>query len=217
MTFSLAARCPDTGMFGVSVASGSIAVGNRCPWVRAKVGAVLTQNCTDIRLGPLGLDLLAAGNSAEHTIAKLVSQSEFPTVRQIAVVDQLGRTSFYNGPDIGTINAGWQGESCVAVGNTLSNPDVPRAMVRAFESTTEQPFAARLLAALDGGLAAGGEIRQVRAAALLITDKMPWPIVDLRVDFQKDPCRSLRQLWEQYEGRIDFFITQVMRPHELDS
>jgi len=58
MTFSIAGRCARTGMLGVAITTSSIAVGARCPWVRAKVCAVSTQNVTDPRLGPKGLDLL---------------------------------------------------------------------------------------------------------------------------------------------------------------
>lgn len=54
MTFSLIARDETTGMFGIGIATSSIAVGNRCPWARAKVGAVTSQHRSDIRLGPRG-------------------------------------------------------------------------------------------------------------------------------------------------------------------
>ena len=60
MTFSLVARCRDTGMFGVAVASSSPAVAARCAYARAGVGAVASQNVTDPTLGPRALDLMAA-------------------------------------------------------------------------------------------------------------------------------------------------------------
>ncbi|MGV2398002.1 MAG UNVERIFIED_CONTAM: DUF1028 domain-containing protein, partial [Klebsiella aerogenes] len=40
MTFSIAARCPESGQFGIAISSSSIAVGARCPWLQAGVGAV---------------------------------------------------------------------------------------------------------------------------------------------------------------------------------
>ena len=40
MTFSVVARCPETGMFGVAVSSSSPAVAARCAYARAGVGAV---------------------------------------------------------------------------------------------------------------------------------------------------------------------------------
>ena len=44
MTFSLAARHPETGAFGIVITTASLAVGARCPFVRGGVGAVLTEN-----------------------------------------------------------------------------------------------------------------------------------------------------------------------------
>ena len=73
MTFSLAARCPRTGMLGVAVTTSSIAVGSRCAFARARVGGVLTQHRTDPRLGPLGLELLAQGKTAQEAIDALVA------------------------------------------------------------------------------------------------------------------------------------------------
>jgi uncharacterized Ntn-hydrolase superfamily protein len=74
MTFSIAARCDRTGRFAVSVASSSPAVAARCAHARAGVGAVTTQNITDPRLGPQGLDLLALGADAE-TACRIVQQT----------------------------------------------------------------------------------------------------------------------------------------------
>ncbi|MDD9874954.1 MAG: DUF1028 domain-containing protein, partial [Gammaproteobacteria bacterium] len=47
MTFSIVGRCRRSGMLGVAVTTSSISVGARCPFVRAGVGAVATQNITD--------------------------------------------------------------------------------------------------------------------------------------------------------------------------
>jgi uncharacterized Ntn-hydrolase superfamily protein len=218
MTFSLAARCPETGMFGIGIATSSIAVGNRCPWVRAGAGAVLTQHRTDIRLGPLGLDHLSKGLSARQTVDALVAGSEFPDLRQIAAIDREGRTAFYCGPKIQSIHSGCEGTNCVSVGNAIANRDVPRGMVEAYEKATaaKLPFAERLLAAVDGGLAAGGETKPIMAAALLIAGAHSWPLVDLRVDWKEEPEKELRRLWRQYEPQVDMFVTQVLRPHELE-
>lgn len=218
MTFSLAARCPDTGMFGIGIATSSIAVGNRCPWARAGAGAVLTQHRTDIRLGPIGLDHLSKGMNARQTVDALVAGSELPDLRQIAAIDREGRTAFYCGPRIRSINSGYEGKNCVSVGNSIANVDVPRGMVTAYEKATaeKQPFAERLLAAVDGGLAAGGETKPIMAAALLIVSTHSWPLVDLRIDWKEEPEKALRALWRQYEPQIDMFVTQVLRPHELE-
>jgi uncharacterized Ntn-hydrolase superfamily protein len=214
VTFSLAALDRETGMFGIGVASSSIAVGNRCPWAQAGTGAVLTQHRTDIRAGPLGLGLLTNGFSAQEAVAILVACSEYPAQRQFAAVDREGRTAFYNGPGIESINAAAVGDGCISVGNFLACADVPEAMVRAYEASAGR-FAERLLSAVDAGVAAGGETQPAMAAALLIVDRHPWPLVDLRVDFEENPQHGLRRLWKAYEPLIERFVTQVLRPFEL--
>ncbi len=215
MTFSLIARDPETGRFGIGIATSSIAVGNRCPWARAGVGAVTTQSRTDIRLGPKGIDYLAQGLSAQETVDRLVAESEYPQQRQLAAVDKQGRVAFYSGPEISTVNAGWAGNNCVSTGNGLDNTDVPRRMVEYFESAGDVPFIERLLGAVDAGIAAGGEYGPVKAAALLVVDEQSWPLVDLRVDFEDEPEKKLRQLWEMYKPQVGHFVQQVLRPFEI--
>ena len=51
MTFSLVARCAQTGRFGMVVSSSSPAVAARCAHARAGVGAAASQNVTDPRWG----------------------------------------------------------------------------------------------------------------------------------------------------------------------
>ena len=65
MTFSIAGRCENTGMFGVAITTSSISVGSRCPHARAGIGAVSTQNITDPNLGTLILDHMETGKDAK--------------------------------------------------------------------------------------------------------------------------------------------------------
>jgi uncharacterized Ntn-hydrolase superfamily protein len=50
-------------MLGAAVTTSSMAVGSRCAWAAANVGAVLTQHCTDARLGSKILERLEGGSS----------------------------------------------------------------------------------------------------------------------------------------------------------
>lgn len=215
MTFSLAARDPATGMFGIAIATSAVAVGNRCPWVRAGVGAITTQHRTDTRCGPIGIDLLSKGYSAKEVVRLLAESNEFPQERQFAAVDREGRVAFFNGPEIECINAGHVGEQCVSTGNFIANTDVPRKMVEAYEASAHMPFADRLLAAVDAGLEAGGETKPIMSAALLIADRNSWPLVDLRVDWKEEPLTELRRLWEFFEPHQERFVKQVLTPGDL--
>lgn len=215
MTFSIAARDPATGMFGIAIATSAVAVGNRCPWVKAGVGAVTTQHRTDTRSGPVGIDLLTQGLSAQEVVNVLAASNDFPQERQFAAVDSEGRTAFYNGPEIECINAGYTGYQCVSTGNFIANTDVPRRMVEAYEANLEMPFAERLLSAVDAGLTAGGETKPIMSAALLITDRYSWPLVDLRIDWKDNPLDELRALWDFYKPHQERFIKQVLTPAAL--
>jgi uncharacterized Ntn-hydrolase superfamily protein len=215
MTFSLSALDRATGQFGIAVASSSIAVGNRCSWARAGVGTIATQHRTDIRCGPLGLDLLGRGFSARETVDILVAGSEHPDLRQFAAVDRNGRTAFFNGPGIESIATAHEGDACISVGNFMANHHVTEAMVDAYQGSGAQLFAERLLDALDAGVAAGGETQPAMAAALLIVDRHAWPLVDLRIDFEPRPAAKLRGLWHAYEPIVDRFVTQVLDPAVL--
>src|SRR5580704_10058322 len=99
MTFSLVGRCARTGMLGAAVTTSSIAVGSRCAFARAGVGACLTQHRTDPRLGPLALDLLARGYDAQHTLLAVRAVAPHLGWRQLAVLDVAGRTAAFTGAD----------------------------------------------------------------------------------------------------------------------
>jgi uncharacterized Ntn-hydrolase superfamily protein len=213
MTISIAARCPRTGMLGIAITTSSICVASRCPWAKAGIGAIVTQNITDPGLGPRGLDLLAHGLSADETIKRLVEESPHPEYRQLAIVDRHGYSAYYAGVNtLGTHDVA-QGENCIALGNLLAHPNVPQAMVSAFmEVSAEEPLGERLLTALEEGLAEGGEAGAVRSAGLLVVDVHPWPLVDLRVDWHDHPVKTLRGLWRRYEPQINDFILRALQP-----
>ena len=99
MTFSLVARCAETGMFGVAISSSSPAVAARCSYARAGVGAVASQNVTDPTLGPLGLDLMEQGMSAADAIAEIQKRGKFIEYRQVLAVDKAGQTAIHSGPN----------------------------------------------------------------------------------------------------------------------
>jgi uncharacterized Ntn-hydrolase superfamily protein len=212
MTFSLAARCPKTGAFGVAITTASLAVGARCPFVRGGVGAVLTQNRTDPRLGPQGLDLLEDGASAQETIDELVRTGHVIGWRQLAVVDRQGRTAQFSGESIVSKHCGFEGPQCVSIGNLLVNSELPQRMVEGFMAKPETHFADRLIDSLVAGLDAGGEINPVRSATLLIAEQFDFPHINLRVDDHDDPVRELRGLWRKYEREVDNFIVRVLDP-----
>ncbi|MGC3872405.1 DUF1028 domain-containing protein [Halomonas sp. GXIMD04776] len=216
MTFSIAGFCRETGQFGTAISSSSICVASRCPFIAPSKGVVLTQNVTNPVLGQLGVQWLEEGLDAEGVLARMIEHEEYPEWRQLQVLDAQGRSAVHSGDETLGIHATHQGHDCVAGGNMLANEDVIRAMVKAFEAHDGE-LAERLLAAMDAGLAAGGEMGPVYSAGLKVTDKASWPVVDLRVDWHIAPLSELRMVWENYLPQRDTYVLRATRPDQSPS
>ena len=219
MTFSISARCPDTGMFGTVVTSSSICVASRCAFVRTGVGAAQTQNITDPELGPLLLELCADGFDAQAALSKVVDTSENIQWRQLGVIDRSGNTASFSGSETLGIHARAEGRDCVAMGNLLANAEVPRAMVEVFEQSSGG-LPERLLLALEAGLAAGGEAGPIHSAGMLVAADASWPVVDLRVDWDDQPdnaIKQLRDIWENYAPQMQAYIVRAKDPANAES
>ncbi len=217
MTFSVAGLCRRSGQIGTAITTSSPAVGSRCPWARAGVGVVLSQNVTDPRLGPKGLDFMAGGLSAEAALEALVADAPHLDHRQLALLDAEGRAATYSGKQTLGTNATQTGADCVAAGNLLATPDVPRAMIASFEANGDLALAERLATALGQALAAGGEVGEVKSAALLVVAEQSWPYVDLRVDWHDDPVAELARLWQIYQPQAEAYVTRALDPDDAPS
>ena len=219
MTFSITGRCARTGQLGVAITTSSIAVGSRCPWVRAGVGAVATQNVTMPSIGNDVLDAIAGGADAQTGLDAVIAGEKHPQYRQVAVVDHQGRTALFSGAKTLGTNATAIGDGVIAAGNLLSSARLPQVMVDTFADTADLPLPARLLGALEAGLhKGGGEAGPVRSACLLVADRTPWPLVDLRVDWSEGcPISDLRGLWVAYEPQMADYISRALNPDAAPS
>ena len=73
-------------------------------------------------------------------------------------------------------------------------------------------LAERLLRAIEAGEAAGGELKQVKSAGLVVAHKESFPYVDLRVDLSPQPLVQLRFLWELYQPTADAYVIRAVDP-----
>lgn len=216
MTFSLVARCAETGQVGMAISSSSPAVAARCVHVRAGVGAVASQNITDPALGPMVLDRLEAGMGAYAALEAVTAGRAFVEYRQLLVVDGSGATAVHSGAQVLGVWGEARGSGCAAGGNLLANPDIPGAMVRAFEAVTGH-LGERLMQALEAGLAAGGEAGPVRSAGLMVADRLAWPLIDLRIDWAEDPIGMLRAAWGVYAPQMQAYVQRAENPTSAPS
>ncbi len=207
-TFSIVARDSATGDMGVAVQSHYFSVGPIVPWAEPGIGAVATQSLVEVSYGPRGLELMRNGRSAEQALRELVSQDEHSEVRQVAMVDARGGVAAHTGekciPDAGDVT----GSGYSVQANLMASAQVWPAMARAFEQS-KGDLAERLLAALEAGQKAGGDIRGQQSAAIVIVkgkrSNRPWAdrVMDLRVEDSPKPIAELRRLvtlWRAYRN-----------------
>jgi uncharacterized Ntn-hydrolase superfamily protein len=217
MTFSLVARCQTTGMFGIVISSSSPAVAARCSHVRARTGAVASQNVTDPALGLMALDLMQEGLSAGAAIESLVAEQPFIEYRQLLVVDRDGNAAIHSGPQSLGIWTDALAENVAAGGNLLANEGVPQAMVDAYLASSGH-LGDRLVIALRAGFDAGGEAGPVHSAGLKMADRLSWPVVDLRCDWTEAcPIEAVEKAWEVYKPQLEAYVQRALDPRTAPS
>lgn len=205
-TFSITARCERTGMFGVAVSTKRPAVGARCPFAKAGVGAISSQAWANPYIGIYGLKLLELGWNAELVRDSLIAWDPDIERRQFTVVDREGRAAAFTGEH----TVPWQGHrtgpNYAAAGNMLVGSDTVEMMAIRFEQSADKDLPERLLLALEAGQAAGGDKRGKQSAALYVVHEEDYPFADLRVDDHQDPVGELRRIFEVCENEYFPFI-----------
>lgn len=205
-TFSIVARFPIYGMFGVAISTGVPAVGARCSFARANIGAIASQAWSSPLLGIDGLDLLDQGLSADDTMKKLLEMDAEPEKRQLSIVDAEGNSVAHTGCATDPWCGHRTGPDYAVAGNMLVGEETITVMAEAFEASASQSAPNRLLAALDAGQVAGGDKRGRRSAALYIVRDDPFPYLDLRVDEHPDPVVELGRILQVAEKELLPFV-----------
>ena len=200
-TYSIAARDAETGQLGVAVQTHWFSVGTSVAWAEPGVGAVATQSFVEPDYGPLGLELMRAGKTAEQSLTALLAADPHAGVRQVGMVAADGSIANHSGANCIPEFCDARGEGYTVQANLMWRPTVCAAMRRAFEAS-EGDLAERLMAALEAAEAEGGDIRGKQSAALLVVSgdrsEPPWGgrLFDLRVDDHAEPLHELRRLLE---------------------
>lgn len=203
MTFSIVARCKKTGMLGMGVSTARTAVGSLAVYVKARTGAIATQAAVNPYFGINGLKYLEQGMSAEEVMEKVKSEDPEYERRQLAIIDNEGRTAGYTGTDTVSWAGHYFGDQFVVAGNMLVGESVIQAMAEAYETSDIEYLPLRLLDVLKAGQAAGGDKRGRQSAALKVVDMQSYPIVDLRADEHENPIDELERIYG--EASINLF------------
>ena len=224
-TFSIVARDPSTGEMGVAVQSHWFSVGSVVAWGEPGVGVVATQSMVEKSYGPQGLELMRIGISAPAALPALLQADDNREVRQVAMVDSLGRVAVHTGVRCIACAGHVQGEGFSVQANMMLKDTVWPAMAEAYSGAAGS-LAERMLVALEAAQAAGGDVRGQQSASILVvsgtTSAKPWEgiLVDLRVEDHPQPVPELKRLLgihRAYEwmNQGDAFLTEGQVEHAL--
>lgn len=195
-TFAIVARDLQSGQLGVAVQSKFLAVGSQCPAAVAGLGAVSAHVWFNRAYREQALRLLEQGRSAQEVVGALVEADPERNVAQVAVVDRHGRAAAHTGKHCFPWAGQVVGDGFACLGNVLAGNSVVEAMANAFlRGSGDLP--GRLVAALAGGHAAGGDWRGRESAVLLVVGgeaDSQLSSVDFRVDHHADPIGELERL-----------------------
>jgi uncharacterized Ntn-hydrolase superfamily protein len=204
VTYSIVARCPDTGQLGVAVQSAIFGAGRVVAWGEAGVGAVATQAMAEIAHGPEILSALRDGTSGPDALRAAVAADPGEAGRQLGVVDTAGRATAHTGAN--TIPHAGQivGDGFATQANMMAIEGVPEAMAAAFEASSGS-LALRLVTALEAAQAHGGDFRGAQAGGVRVVGPERaraghGVLIDVRVEDDPEPIPELRRLTELGEA-----------------
>ncbi|MBO6560319.1 MAG: DUF1028 domain-containing protein [Nisaea sp.] len=215
MTWSIVAREPETGRFGIAISTCAFAVGAICPWARAGTGALSTQAHTNPMHGALGIELMAKGLPVGDALRMTLGHDEGRDIRQVHGVDARGDTFTHTGAACVDWCGHASGENVTVAGNMLAGPAVVAETLARYEASAGQEFGDRLLTALEAGEAAGGDKRGKQSAALIIQGSEPYREADIRVDDHAEPIAELRRLFTIYADTRRAYMQTMGRTQDF--
>ncbi len=218
MSYSIVARCPRTGQFGIGIASYSIAIGMLCDGaVRANTGVTLTLGSPHPRNNYLAINLLAQGRAAGQVLTELIANDPDNEYRQIALVDRENSAVAHTGASVRKSAGHRIGKGYVAFGDMLAGEQVIDAVAAGFEAAPDAGLDEQLLAALEagrdaGGMAGGKGRLPERSAAMIVWGSRTYNEVDLRVDMHDHAVDDLRRIYVDYKPSIAYYEERARSP-----
>lgn len=217
MTYTVMAKCPRTGAFGIGIATYSLAVGAKCPAIATHIGAITTQAFVNPTFKALGLGLLGLGQPAAQVLQGLEGADPDFAFRQVAIIDRWGGVATHTGAK----TRGWSGhragEGFIVLGNVLKDENVVAAMAVAMTASATDDLPERLMSALEAGRAAGGQHGLAgplpeRSSSLLVHGGEEHALIDLRVDSHLDAVVELRRVLDEFRPYAPFYRERWRTP-----
>lgn len=188
-SYSILARDPLTGEYGVAAASHAPLIGMNLEFLDPDAGAVVVLGGPYLDANEKILIALRDGLPPGRAIAVGLATDPDREHRQALALSPQGAAAF-TGKKLPKHADHRTGDDFVAAGHHLKDRDVIAAMGESFAGS-DGPLADRLLDALRAGRDAGGEVNGEHSAALLVVGPAArfatrHRLVDLRIDFVPD-------------------------------
>ena len=97
MTYTVVARCQDSGRIGLGIATYSIAVGGYCPFFMGSEVVLSTQAFANPALGPLALESLGRNSAPSKVILDLAVSDPGFDYRQVGIINLSGDVGMHTG------------------------------------------------------------------------------------------------------------------------
>lgn len=213
MTFSIVARCPRTGEFGISAITALPAVGKLLTHAAPGAGAIATQARLNPYLGIDGIRYLQHGMTSAQTVRALANTDPRMDRRQLGVIDREGRTAIWTGENCKSWAGGQSHQDFCVQGNRLEGPEVVEAAVKAFCRRPDAPLVERLIEALAAGTGWGGDRKDERSSTVYVVSTEEYPLWDIRVDDHDDPVGELFRLHGVFGEKLLPHIRRMATRH----
>lgn len=207
MTFSIVARCQQTGKIGAATATGGPAVGALVLHGASAAGAIATQAMTNPIAGLRGVAHLQQGFLASSCLNTLLVEDKNPELRQWIILDHTGNSTDWTGqaclPWCGSMSE----KNLAIAGNMLVGKQVIDAIYQSYQKNSSLELADRLLLAMQAGAKSGGDYRGIRSAALKVWSNRQYADIDIRCDWSESPLVELATILQQVraEDYANFF------------
>jgi len=218
MTYTILARCPQSGRFGLATASYSICVGLHCDGAaRSNTGVSFTQGSFRDANNRFAMNLIAQGYSARQAMGELLANDPQSDFRHIGIIDREGKVVVHTGTRIAASSVHRVGDGYAVLGDMAAGEKVIDAIATAYDSMGSLDLEERLLGSLESGRDAGG-IRgskgrlPERSVALVVFGKRDFSDVDLRVDMHTAAVDELRRLYTDYKPHEAYYLQRALSP-----
>lgn len=215
MTFAVVARCKQTGQFGLAKTTRTLAAGGLSTYEHVPMLGVCLGISTVGRCQRVGAVMIADDLGADAAMAAMIGSDPHIASRQLAAIDRRGNVAGYTGAANFAYAGHLIGDNFIVMGNVLTSPKTVEGMRDAYETSAHLPFERRLIAALEGGRDAGGQLGGQRSSDMVVWGERTTPLLDLRVDAHADPVAELLRIYEIFEPLVPYYELHRNHPTGL--